>query len=345
MLAKSVLDDGKAFLNKISKSEIPLGVVGDLCLDRFIFGSVDRISPEAPVPVLLQDREEERLGCTANICANIQALSTHLNVHQYLFSIVGDDDLGKSLLHQLKTLNPKMNLQVLSDSSRPTTLKTRFLAGNQHQLLRVDSESQKSLSPELEKKFLDNIAKGLDHFKFLIVQDYAKGLLSPVVLQSILSMAKSKGVFTIVDPHRKTPASSYRGASLIKPNIQEAEVLLGEQFSFDKGRDSDRVAEGARLIKKNLQVDNVLITRSAYGMTLLDQSNQITHFPALARSVFDVTGAGDTTVAVLSTFLAAGAPLALSISLAVAASSVVVAKVGTATATIQEILTELLQTP
>jgi D-beta-D-heptose 7-phosphate kinase/D-beta-D-heptose 1-phosphate adenosyltransferase len=345
MVAHRVLTDFRAFLeqasNRSSKQTPVLGIVGDLCVDRFVFGAVDRISPEAPVPVLLQERIDERLGCTANVCTNIHSLSPQLKIQQHLFSVIGSDDLGQSLLRQLRELDASIRLGVIEDSQRPTTLKTRFLAGSQHQLLRVDSESTQPLPSQLEAQLLNQILDAAPSFKVLVLQDYAKGLLSPTLLSSLLSEMRKKGVFTIVDPHRKTSAQAYVGASLIKPNVQEAEVLLGGHFSLDRGRDNDRVAEGARLLKKALSAENILITRSAYGMTLLDSQDQVTHFPALARSVFDVTGAGDTTVAVLAACVAAGASLKLAISAAVAASSVVVAKVGTATASIEEIVSEL----
>jgi len=341
MVAQNVLADFRAFLEKAQGQKVSLGIVGDLCVDRFVFGAVDRISPEAPVPVLFQERVDERLGCTANVCTNIHSLAPELSIKQHLYSVIGQDLLGKGLLKQLRDLDSQLSLNVMEDFERPTTLKTRFLAGSQHQLLRVDSESTQPLSSALEKKFVSDITQGFDSFKVLILQDYAKGLLSPSLLSTLLSEARKKGVFTIVDPHRRTPANAYAHASLLKPNIQEAEVLLGGNFSLDRGRDDKRVVEGARLLKKNLSADNVLITRSAYGMTLLDSKDQVTHFPALARSVFDVTGAGDTTVATLAACVAAGASLKLAISIAVAASSVVVAKVGTATASVEEIVSEL----
>jgi D-beta-D-heptose 7-phosphate kinase/D-beta-D-heptose 1-phosphate adenosyltransferase len=341
MVAQTVLRDFQAFL-KDARKDASLGIVGDLCLDRFVFGSVDRISPEAPVPVLHQERVEERLGCTANVCTNIAALGTRLPVAQHLFSVIGDDALGSGLEMMLAKMGASLKTELLKDPARPTTLKTRYLAGSQHQLLRVDDESSKPLSSDISQKLLKALSARMDGFGQMILQDYAKGLLTPDFLRDALSEARSKKVFTLVDPHRKTPASAYRGASLLKPNVQEAEILLGEDFSLEKGRDNARVEEGARRLRDKLDIPNVLITRSGYGMTLLPEKGAARHFPALARSVYDVTGAGDTTLAVLSAMLAAGSSLELACAVSVAASSVVVAKVGTATASIDEIEAELL---
>jgi len=340
MVTQTVLRDFQAFLKSANK-DASLGIVGDLCLDRFVFGSVDRISPEAPVPVLHQERVEERLGCTANVSTNIAALGSRLPVAQRLFSVVGDDALGSGLETMLSKIGSSLATELLKDPSRPTTLKTRYLAGSQHQLLRVDDESSKPISREISQKLLKSLVSHMDSLGLMILQDYAKGLLTPDFLQDALSEARTKKVFTLVDPHRKTPASAYRGASLIKPNIQEAEILLGDNFSLEKGRDNARVEEGAKMLRDKLDIPNILITRSAYGMTLLPEKGPVRHFPALARSVYDVTGAGDTTIAVLGAMLAAGAPIELACAVSVAASSVVVAKVGTATATVEEIEAEL----
>ncbi len=340
MVVQTVLRDFRSFLKNAPRNG-SLGIVGDLCLDRFVFGSVDRISPEAPVPVLHQERTEERLGCTANVCTNVAALGEGLPITQHLFSVVGDDALGHGLESMLRTLGPSLKTKLLRDPSRPTTLKTRFLAGSQHQLLRVDDESSLPLSPQLSKSLLQSLVADMGSFRVMIVQDYAKGLLSSEVLRGCLEEARSKGVFAVVDPHRKTSAAAYRGASLIKPNVQEAEILLGGGCSLEKGRDDARVTEAAQRLRDKLDIPNVLITRSAHGMTLLAEKGGVQHFPALARSVFDVTGAGDTTVAVLGSFLAAGASLELACAVSVAAASVVVAKVGTATASLDEIESEL----
>lgn len=340
MVAAHTLEQLNTFLGQ-SREKVGLGVLGDFCLDQFIFGAVERISPEAPVPVLRQERIENRLGCAANVCLNVSALSSILNIEQHVFSVVGEDRLGEELHNSLQQLEGDLRIHLLQDPTRPTTLKTRYLAGSHHQLLRVDAESESRLSVEMEDLLLQAIEARLARLKVLIIQDYAKGLLTPRVLKRTLEMAKEAGVFVIVDPHRRTSAERYRGATLLKPNVQEAEILLGEPHSLARGIDPKRVEEGARKLKEKLDLEHVLLTRSAHGMTWLNPEGEASHFPALARGVFDVTGAGDTTVAVLASFIAAGAPVELACAMSVAASSVVVAKVGTAAATIDEIKAEL----
>ena len=338
------MQEMKTFLEK-SRERVGFGILGDFCLDRFIFGGVERISPEAPVPVLLQEKIEDRLGCAANVSLNVAAISEALKLDQHVFSVVGQDALGEELHKYLQELEGSLRINLIQDESRPTTLKTRYLAGSHHQLLRVDTESNAPLGEKIENLVLKAMEARMPKLKVLIVQDYAKGLMTPKVLKETLRLANEHGVFTIVDPHRRTSAELYTGATMIKPNVQEAEILLrgltGEHWDLKKGVDDKIVETAAKELRSQLKLKHVLITRSAHGMTWLNDKDESKHFPALARSVYDVTGAGDTTIAVLGGFIAAGAPIELACALSVAASSVVVAKVGTAAASIQEIQDEL----
>ncbi|NCN40326.1 hypothetical protein GW916_03665 [bacterium] len=344
MVAQDIKEELKSFLEK-SRERVGFGILGDFCLDRFIFGAVERISPEAPVPVLLQEKIEDRLGCAANVALNIAALSEALKIDQHVFSVVGQDALGEELHRHLQALEGSLRINLIQDPDRPTTLKTRFLAGSHHQLLRVDTESNAPLSEKIESLVLAALESRMPKIKTLIIQDYAKGLMTPRVLKESLKLAKENGVFSIVDPHRRTPAEYYKGASMIKPNVAEAEILLksltGKHHDLKRGQNADLITKAAEELKQHLEVEHVLITRSSHGMTWLNDKGQAKHFPALARSVYDVTGAGDTTIAVLGAFVAAGAPIELACALSVAASSVVVAKVGTAAASIAEIQAEL----
>jgi rfaE bifunctional protein kinase chain/domain len=317
-----------------------VGVIGDLCMDRFVFGSVDRISPEAPVPLLTVERRVDRLGCAANVCTNLASLKDAFQLEQDVFSVVGNDALGTEVRRQLRALGPGLKDHLVEDGSRSTTLKTRFLAGSHHQMLRVDDENTHSLDAAGEEAVLKALRQCLPALKVLIVQDYAKGLLSERLLPQVLKAARDAGVLTLLDPNPKTPPSRYRGADLITPNVSEAEILLGG-VSLAKGRDDERMAEACLELKRRLDLRMCLITRSAHGMTFLDERDQAFHFPAIARSVFDVTGAGDTVVAVLAAALACGASPQAACILATAAASVVVAKVGTATASAAEIAAEL----
>jgi D-beta-D-heptose 7-phosphate kinase/D-beta-D-heptose 1-phosphate adenosyltransferase len=319
-----------------SRSQLgPVAVVGDLCIDRFIFGSVDRISPEAPVPVLKVEKTFDKPGCAANVAVNLAEWKLPLT----LIGVVGTDEGGTRLESLVKNPGSTCETRLLKDPSRPTTLKTRFIAGSQHQMLRVDEESTRPLSAIIEAELIVAVDQLLPRLKCLVVQDYAKGLFSEKLLSQILLKARTQGVLTLVDPNRNTPGTWYKGAGCLTPNVAEAESLLG--YSLDKGQDDAFVEKSCRELKSRFSLDMVIITRSAYGMTLLDRTDKVHHFPTLARNVFDVTGAGDTVVAVLAAAIAGGLPPSVGAILATAAAGVVVGKVGTATASQQEILDEL----
>ena len=338
-MTSELIGQAKSFLKLPTQSVGGVGVVGDLALDRFVHGSVDRISPEAPVPVLKVERTEDRLGCAANVVANLMVLNETLPFSTYVMGVVGADDTGDALAERFKALGPKLETFLIKDPSRPTTVKTRMLAGAQHQLLRVDYENSTKLSPALINDLFSRTQSTLSKLKCLVLQDYAKGALTPDFLARILPEAKKAKVFTLIDPNSNTPAEAYRGADLLTPNVTEAEVLLGR--SLHKGADDHEMAQACRDLRTKLQLTMCMITRSSHGMTLLDEHDAITHFPACARAVYDVTGAGDTVVAVLAAAIAAGQPMSVACILATAAASVVVGKVGTATATVREILSEL----
>lgn len=329
-----------AFLQNRTAKLGGVGVVGDLCLDRFVFGSVDRISPEAPVPVLWAERSVEKPGCAANVAENLLALRSAFDFNVELLGVVGADVMGEKLAKLLERSTWSFKPRILHDPKRPTTVKTRYLAGSQHQMLRVDEESLRPLDSDMDANFFEEsetlLASGL---KSLVIQDYAKGLFTGDRLPRFIEMARARNIFTIVDPHRSSPVESYRGASLITPNVAEAETMLGR--SLHKGTDDAEVAEACRELKKKLRLQMAVITRSAHGMTLVDDKDDIHHFPAIARAVFDVTGAGDTVAAMLGFAFAGGASAEVACTLATAAASVVVAKVGTATAQVDEILKEL----
>ncbi len=344
-MTSELLGQAQDLISKKQKSAKGVGIVGDLALDRFIFGGVERISPEAPVPVLLVERQQEKLGCAANVAANLAELKSNWDFPLYVTGVIGEDVNGKALLGSLKALHSDLHADVLVDSSRPTTVKTRFLAGSrdhvgfQHQLLRVDEESKHNLSSELATRLVKHVESILPKISVLVIQDYAKGVLSLETFQAILALAKKHHVLTIVDPNRNTPAQAYVGAGLITPNVSEAEAFLGRSLS--KGADHKIIEQACHELKEKMKLQMCMITRSAHGMTLLDEDNTIHHFPSIARAVYDVTGAGDTVVAVLAASLSVGATMSAACVLATAAAGVVVAKVGTATASHSEIAKEL----
>lgn len=341
-MTSAVLGQARDFLLKGKYSELSVGVIGDVAIDVYVQGSVDRISPEAPVPVLLVEKSFEKLGCAANVVENLLSLEKNLQLKVQLLSVVGQDEAGDKLKKILAQRSTQLGTQLITDATRPTIQKTRFIAGTQHQLLRVDFESSRALDAEVEAALLAKIDQA--QVAGWIVQDYAKGLLSPNVMARLVENSKKRKIPLFIDPHRNTPPSRYRGATLITPNVAESEALLGGR-SLHKGRDDKEVSEACAELKEKLDLEMLLMTRSQYGMTLLDKQNKIHHFPALSRAVFDVTGAGDTVVALFVASVLRGASLELAGTLATAAASVVVGKVGAATASVDEILAELEHFP
>jgi rfaE bifunctional protein kinase chain/domain len=327
----------RSFLRGPSKVA-PVGVVGDLGWDCFVFGSCSRISPEAPVPVLNKEKEEYRLACAANVAANLAAFGSICQLQLDVFGVCGADDAGRKLASALTGLGKEVRPHLQQDPSRPTIKKTRFLSGV-HQFLRVDEEVSDPLMAVIAQKMLADIQAHLPQMKCLILADYSKGTLCELTLRDIIAAAKKSGVFVLVDPKPKTPAQWYQGAGILTPNVAETEAILG--YSLHKGKDDALVESAARELKQKLQLENCLVTRSQYGMTLVDKKDQCFHLPTFARQVFDVTGAGDTVIAMLALGVAAGLDLRSACILATAAAGVVVSKLGTATASPAEVLEEI----
>ncbi|WP_333784640.1 PfkB family carbohydrate kinase [Thermocrinis sp.] len=291
--------------------DLKILVVGDLILDRYIFGTVERISPEAPVPVVEVEREEFRLGGAANVANNLSSLG----VKTYLVGITGSD-YGK---HILKGLIRSAFIEdlTLEDSQRPTTEKTRVVSMSQ-QLLRIDWEDRKPISGRVLEKLLERLDVEVDG---VILSDYAKG----VVCEPVVKKLKEKEVFLSVDP-RPVNKSLYYGADLMTPNEKEARQM----------------AEGTSLeslgwtLKKELNLKTLVITLGPKGMALFDK--EYTNFPARAKQVYDVSGAGDTVVAVLTASYLASGDWYLACELANLCAGIVVGKLGTASITLSEIL-------
>ena len=339
-LPKEWIYEAKKFLSEgFSQSSKSVVVLGDLGWDKFVWGSVDRISPEAPVAVLKTDKEIQKPGLAANVAENLVEFSQKWKVPVHVTGVLGKDTAGAQMEKHFKDLGPTYSAFVAFDSERPTTLKTRFLAGAHHQLLRVDQESHDTISPEIEGNIYASLEKVLPQAACLVMQDYAKGLFPKNFFQKVVKLAQKNNVRVITDPNMRSAPENYRGVDLITPNVNEAGVLLGR--SLGRGDDNDLIKEAALELKSKFDFKTLLLTRSAYGMTWLNEKNEVTHYPAIARSVFDVTGAGDTVVAVLAAALARGASVNVACILAMSAASVVVGKVGTATASFAEIEHEL----
>jgi rfaE bifunctional protein kinase chain/domain len=304
-------------------------VIGDLMLDRFVWGSVSRISPEAPVPVVEVKKETTCLGGAANVAANIRALGAV----PVPVGIVGDDFEGRRLRHEFRVLGSPVSGLVI-DRARATSVKTRIVAHHQ-QVCRTDREDRTPISPALHKRVVSSFRRMLRSCSAVVVSDYAKGLISPSLLKEILPMARASGKIVCVDPKLKE-LGLYRPATVITPNTLEAERASGVTISTRQD-----LLRAGRKILRSLRVDYLLITRGEEGMALFQGASSVTHIPTVAREVFDVTGAGDTVISTLALGLVAGLPILEAAVLANVAAGIVVGKLGTATVTPEELVERL----
>lgn len=310
-------------------------IIGDVGLDEYVLGQVRRISPEAPVPVLEVEEEDMRLGLAANVAQNVVSLGGEA----MLVSVVGEDT-GANLLKDLFKKNGVSWDYMIVDRARPTTRKTRVMAKHHH-LVRVDYELRKYLSPEAEARLIETVEKNVVKADCVIIEDYAKGVISRNVVEKVSAVCKKHNKKLMVDPHRENKGSFYHGVDLIKPNYDEAVVLTG--MNFDDLRDNpNKVVEVGRALQQITGAKEVVLTRGKDGMTIFS-GDEITEVPTYARKVFDVTGAGDTVIAALSLGLVSGLSLVHSSMLANYAAGVVVGKVGCVPCEIPE-LKEYIQT-
>ncbi|CDK99062.1 fused heptose 7-phosphate kinase; heptose 1-phosphate adenyltransferase [Magnetospirillum gryphiswaldense MSR-1 v2] len=324
MTELSVLADRVAGLK-----DKPVLCVGDAMLDRFIYGAVERISPEAPIPVLRIEREAAMLGGAGNVVRNLVALGA---VPTFV-AVVGDDDAGREvgrLLGDHAGIDPCL----VVESQRQTTIKTRFFASAQ-QLLRADRETSQALAATSVRQVLDRAGTLIGRSGAVVLSDYGKGVLSVPVPAELIKVAKECGVPVVVDP-KGTDYSRYRGATVLTPNRKELFEATGMNVADDAG-----IVAACRHLITSCGVGAVLATRSQDGMTLVTDDGQVHHLPAQAREVFDVSGAGDTVVATLAAVLAAGGSLLDGARLANVAAGIVVAKVGTAVAYADEVVAAL----
>lgn len=309
-------------------------VIGDIIVDHFVHGTVNRISPEAPVPVVNVKREEYLLGGGANVLHNIFSLGAEA----VLCGIVGADEMGSRLQGLLGELGA--STEGLVTGKRPTTVKTRVLAQRQ-QVVRIDREQSGSPSAATIAGMTDYIDANLANFDAIIISDYFKGVIGKDLMANLLAKVQKvkeeqgKEIPVVVDPKPGNP-DRFHGSTLITPNQMEAEKVSG--VSIDSNANLKKAAE---ILLEKVACKAVLITRGEHGMALLEKDKPLLCIPTTAREVFDVTGAGDTVIAALALGLAAGASYADAAALANIAAGVVVAKVGTATARRDEILAVL----
>lgn len=286
-------------------------VVGDVMLDRYWFGDVDRISPEAPVPVVRVGRTEERLGGAANVARNIAAIGAGAG----LLSVVGEDEAGGRIQELLKA--DGIDAQLHRDPGLATTIKLRVI-GRQQQLLRIDFETEPG--PDVLMSKLAAFEARLKNADLVILSDYGKGGLRHI--ERMIEAARTAGKPVLVDP-KGDDYSRYRGATLLTPNRSEFREVAGHWKS------EDDLTGRAQKLRNELGLDALLITRSEEGMTLYREAERL-HVPAVAREVYDVSGAGDTVIAILGVMLAAGASFAEAVQFANKAAGIVVGKLGTA---------------
>ena len=305
-------------------------VLGDVMLDEFLWGDVTRISPEAPVPVVDIRRESTHLGGAANVLANLVALGAKACVA----GVVGQDAAGQRIQAMLRKESALQNDGLLAEeTARPTTIKTRIIAHNQ-MVVRADREYRIPVDAKTEDVIINAVKAALEHAQALVVSDYDKGVVTPRILSEVLPAAYAR-MPVLIDPKIRN-FDSYRPATLVTPNHQEALRLTGLEEDSDDG-----LKTAALSIRGRLGCDAVLITRGDRGMMLLDADSRVVYVETSAREVYDVTGAGDTVIATLAAALAAGASMIEAAILANQAAGIVVGKVGTATARGDEIVASI----
>jgi D-glycero-beta-D-manno-heptose-7-phosphate kinase len=304
-----------------------VAVLGDVMLDEFIWGDVTRISPEAPVPVVMVKRESMRLGGAANVLANIAALGAGATV----VGVVGNDSAAEKLRESMRADGrTQAGDSLIIDEQRPTTIKTRIIAHHQ-MVVRADREHRAHVNGQVEARIIDAVKEAIAGADALVISDYDKGVITPRVLSEVLPVAYQR-IPVLVDPKLRN-FDSYRPATLVTPNHYEALRLTDSEEDTDEG-----LKIAAQKIRSRLSCDAVLITRGERGMMLAEGDQDPIYVETAAREVFDVTGAGDTVIATLATALAAGASMKEAAVLANQAAGIVVAKLGTATASAGEVI-------
>jgi rfaE bifunctional protein kinase chain/domain len=310
--------------------KVRLIVVGDVGLDEYVMGEVRRISPEAPVPVLEVQNQDARLGLAANVAQNVAALGGEAQ----LVGVVGRDGAADDLRGRLRDAGVAADHLVV-DFTRPTTRKLRVMSGAHH-IVRVDFEKKRYLSAETEKQVVARVVALLGQADGVIIEDYAKGMLSETSLQAIIRESHGQKKKVFVDPNRSTPAKFYNGADVVTPNRDEAVDLSG--LDYDELRmKPDFILEVGQALRERMQAENIVVTRGKEGMSLIGASEAV-HMRTFARQVFDVTGAGDTVIAALAMAHVGGFSLPEACVIGNVAAGVVVGKIGCVPCTRAELL-------
>ncbi len=309
-------------------------VIGDLMLDEFIWGKVNRISPEAPVPVVWVNSESRMPGGAANVATNIRALGGKVTVA----GIVGQDTQGEDLVQALR--KQKIDADCILHTTRPTIVKTRVIAGTQ-QVVRVDREDATPLKPAQVQKVIDGISAKIKNVDAVILEDYGKGLITPKLIEAVIALAKKHNKIITVDP-KKEHFDLYQGITSMTPNRAEAEEALGQPLL-----NQAQIEKGAKTLLKRLKAESLLITLGEDGMCLVGKGKPV-FIPTVVQEVYDVAGAGDTVIAAFTLALAGGASFLEAAQLSNYAAGVAVEKLGVATVSPAELklrIEEALKSP
>ncbi len=301
-------------------------IFGDMMLDSYLWGKVQRISPEAPVPVIEIEKEEYRPGGAANVALNITAL----DAKAYPIGIIGEDESARSLLKLFEDQNIETD-GLIVDKTRKTTTKTRIGAANQ-QIVRIDIEDLHHPCGDVERLIIAQLERRVPQVGLLIVEDYNKGLFSEKIIAKMLELCKKHNVIVAVDPKQKN-FFSYRGVDIFKPNYSELQTNLGRKLESEED-----FHQGANEVLERLDCRYLVVTRGSKGMHIFSKDQPMRHLPSYAREVYDVSGAGDTVITALGLAYLAGADILSAATFANHAAGVVCGKLGTAFATPEEIL-------
>jgi len=307
-------------------SKVKVLVIGDIMMDRFIWGKVSRISPEAPVPVVVVERETFLLGGAANVVNNVHSLGGKVA----LCGVVGDDEMGQRIIKELTEMGIGIN-GVFVEPGRQTTVKTRVVA-HQQQLVRIDRETTDPTKVLTLRNLSEFLKVNIDGFDGIILSDYGKGLLTRELIRITIRRAREAKKFILVDPKQKN-FFFYKGATVVTPNTVEASVALGIPIP-----DLSSLKEVGRMLLKRLRCDVLVITRGEEGMAIFEPNQEPVFVPTVGKEVFDVTGAGDTVIGTMALALGTGAGVIDAARLANYAAGIVVGKVGTATVNPQELI-------
>ena len=312
-------------LNEFPRKKIV--VIGDLMLDEYIIGSVTRISPEAPVPVVNVKKENFVLGGAANVVNNLSSLG----VKVLAFGVIGNDSNGKKMLNEFENKEVSTEyINILTD--RPTIMKQRILANNQ-QLLRLDWEKKHPINNIEEDFIIDNLKRVIKDIDGIILSDYDKGVLTERVAKEVINLAKENGKIVIVDP-KPSNSQNYIGATTMTPNLKES----SECINRDIPETEEKTIEIGLELREKLNLDHLLMTRSEKGMSIFMNDGSIKNIPTFAKEVYDVTGAGDTVISVYTLALTCGATKIEAAKIANTAAGIVVGRVGTSVVKVDEII-------